>query len=130
MSRISPDMHLALRLPVSTSPLRHRIAEAIVEQIRLGRLSPGDALPSTRTLAAELAVARASVVDAYDELAAAGYVVARPGSGTRIADGADTAASAGAAPHVPTATPATAPPRAPRQTPPIWNLTPGHPDTT
>lgn len=74
-------------------------------------------------------MARASVVDAYDELAAAGYVVARPGSGTRIADGADTAASAGAAPHVPTATPATAPPRAPRQTPPIWNLTPGHPDT-
>ncbi|CAM3204289.1 PLP-dependent aminotransferase family protein [Prescottella defluvii] len=130
MSRHSPDLQLALRLPVTAAPLRHRIAEAIVEQIRVGRLSPGDALPSTRALAAELAVARASVVDAYDELGAAGYVVARPGSGTRIATGADAAASAGAAPHVPTAARATAPARMERPHPPTWDLTPGRPDTS
>ncbi|MFC9790138.1 PLP-dependent aminotransferase family protein [Rhodococcus sp. NPDC127528] len=130
MSRHAHDLHLALRLPVSESPLRHRIAEAIVEQIRLGRLHPGDALPSTRTLATELAVARSSVVDAYDELAAAGYVVARSGSGTRVAAGADSAATAGAASHVPAATAATATARASQQPPPTWDLTPGQPDTT
>lgn len=130
MSRHSPDLNLALRLPVSASPLRHRIAEAIVEQVRLGRLGPGDALPSTRTLAADLAVARSSVVDAYDELVAAGYVVARPGSGTRIAEGADSAATAGAASHVPTTAAVTAPAHPPRRPPPTWDLTPGHPDTS
>ncbi|WP_430334221.1 PLP-dependent aminotransferase family protein [Rhodococcus sp. ACT016] len=129
MSRHTPDRHVTLQLPATDSPLRHRIAEAIVEQIRLGRLGPGDVLPATRVLAAELGVARASVVDAYDELGAAGYVDARAGSGTRIAAGADTAATAGAAPHVaPGASPAV-PPRPSRPTPPTWDLTPGHPDT-
>ncbi|ODR22405.1 GntR family transcriptional regulator [Mycolicibacterium porcinum] len=77
MARHAPELHLALQLPADESPLRQRIAAAIIEQIRVGRLGPGDALPSTRSLAAELAVARSSVVDAYDELAAAGYTTAR-----------------------------------------------------
>ncbi|MFE3289925.1 PLP-dependent aminotransferase family protein [Rhodococcus sp. NPDC059234] len=130
MSRHTHNPNLALRLPLSESPLRHRIAEAIVEQIRSGHLHPGDALPSTRTLATELAVARSSVVDAYDELAAAGYVVARSGSGTRVAAGADSAAAVGAASHVPAATAATATARGLRRPPPTWDLTPGQPDTT
>lgn len=128
MARHAPEQHLALQLPADGSPLRQRIAAAIVEQVRLGRLGPGDALPSTRSLAADLAVARSSVVDAYDELAAAGYATARLGSGTRIAPGADTAARAGAASHVTSGgAPRQAPP-SPRQQPPAWDLLPGHPD--
>lgn len=128
MARHAPELHLALRLPDDGSPLRQRVAAAIIEQIRLGRLGPGDLLPSTRGLAAELAVARSSVVDAYDELAAAGYTTARLGSGTRIADGADAAARAGAASHVDSRGAAAAPPPEPRQQPPAWELMPGHPD--
>ncbi|WKG02481.1 PLP-dependent aminotransferase family protein [Mycolicibacterium sp. HK-90] len=128
MARHAPDLHLTLQLPSGEAPLRQRIATAIVEQIRVGRLGPGDALPSTRSLAAELAVARSSVVDAYDELAAAGYTTSRPGSGTRIADGADTAARAGAASHVTSSAAATVVPSAPRQRQPTWDLMPGHPD--
>ncbi|WP_135458067.1 PLP-dependent aminotransferase family protein [Mycobacterium sp. DL99] len=128
MARHAPELHLALQLPADEAPLRQRIATAIIEQIRLGRLGPGDALPSTRSLAAELAVARSSVVDAYDELAAAGYITSRPGSGTRIAAGADTAAHAGAASHVTLGGVTTMAPIAPRQQPPAWDLTPGHPD--
>lgn len=128
MARHAPRLHLALRLPDDGSPLRQRVAAAIIEQIRLGRLGPGDVLPSTRSLAAELAVARSSVVDAYDELAAAGYTTARPGSGTRIAAGADAAAHAGAASHVSSSSATAASPPAPRQQPPAWDLTPGHPD--
>jgi GntR family transcriptional regulator / MocR family aminotransferase len=128
MARHAPELHLALKLPADESPLRQRIAAAIIEQIRLGRLSPGDALPSTRSLAAELAVARTSVVDAYDELAAAGYTTARLGSGTRIAAGADAAAHAGAASHVTSSGTQSVAPPASRQQPPGWDLTPGHPD--
>ncbi|NKZ12407.1 PLP-dependent aminotransferase family protein [Mycolicibacterium septicum DSM 44393] len=128
MARHAPELHLALQLPADESPLRQRIAAAVIEQIRLGRLGPGDALPSTRSMAAELGVARSSVVDAYDELAAAGYTTARLGSGTRIAAGADAAAHAGAASHVTAGGATTVAPPAPRQQPPAWDLTPGHPD--
>ena len=128
MARHAPELHLALQLPADDSPLRQRIAAAVIEQIRLGRLGPGDALPSTRSLAAELAVARSSVVDAYDELAAAGYTTAQLGSGTRIAAGADVAAHAGAASHVTSGGAMPAVRRAPQQQPPVWDLMPGHPD--
>ncbi|MED5813677.1 PLP-dependent aminotransferase family protein [Mycolicibacterium sp. 050232] len=128
MARHAPELHLALQLPADESPLRQRIAAAVIEEIRLGRLGPGDALPSTRSLAAELAVARSSVVDAYDELAAAGYTTARLGSGTRIAVGADIAAHSGAASHVTSVGTTASTPAAPRQPPPAWDLVPGHPD--
>lgn len=49
--------------------------------IRSGALPPASRLPSTRDLAARLGVARASVVEAYDRLAAEGYVESRRGSG-------------------------------------------------
>ncbi|MGV0680457.1 PLP-dependent aminotransferase family protein [Mycolicibacterium fortuitum] len=128
MARHALDLHLALHIPAGRSPLRQRIATALVEQIRMGRLGPGDALPSTRSLATELGVARSSVVDAYDELAAAGYTTARPGSGTRIAAGADTAARAGAASHVTSSGVAPVMRRASHEPTPAWDLTPGHPD--
>lgn len=128
MARHAPELHLVWQLPADGAPLRQRIAAAVIEQIRLGGLRPGDALPSTRSLATELAVARSSVVDAYDELAAAGYATARPGSGTRVAAGADAAAHAGAASHVSSSGLTTSVPAAPRPSPPVWDLTPGHPD--
>ncbi|GAB2629665.1 PLP-dependent aminotransferase family protein [Prescottella soli] len=96
--------------------------------LRDGHLDAGDHLPATRALATELGVGRGAVVDAYDELAAAGYIVTRPGAGTRVAAGADAAAKAGARPHV--AAPDTAPPApgvAPRRA--TFDLAPGYPDT-
>jgi GntR family transcriptional regulator/MocR family aminotransferase len=51
----------------------------------LGRtLAPGTKLPSTRDLAARLGVARASVVVAYEQLLAEGYIYGKIGSGTYI----------------------------------------------
>lgn len=50
-----------------------------------GTLRPGSRLPPTRALAAELGVARQTVVDSYERLAAEGYVRARIGSGTFVA---------------------------------------------
>ncbi|MFC9555347.1 PLP-dependent aminotransferase family protein [Rhodococcus sp. NPDC056960] len=128
MPRISPELHLMLQLPSTDAPLRHRIAESILDEIRVGRLRPGDPLPSTRALADHLTVARASVVDAYDELCASGYASARAGSGTRIAPGADVAARAHAATHAVPGSPGRRSSAAPDAPDTRWDLTPGHPD--
>ena len=62
--------------------------EALREAVRAGRLIPGTALPSSRSLAADLGVARNTVSDAYTELVAEGWLTARQGSGTRVAGSA------------------------------------------
>ena len=53
-------------------------------QIAAGRLRPGDGLPSSRVLAAQLGVARGTVQTAYDHLIAEGQLVTAARSGTRI----------------------------------------------
>jgi GntR family transcriptional regulator / MocR family aminotransferase len=60
---------------------------ALRNAVRTGRLKPGDALPSSRVLAVDLGVARATVVAAYDQLVAEGYIVSRPGAVARVAPG-------------------------------------------
>ena len=60
--------------------------EALREAVRSGRLAPGTRLPSSRTLAADLGIARNTVADAYAELVAEGWLTARQGSGTRVAE--------------------------------------------
>jgi GntR family transcriptional regulator/MocR family aminotransferase len=64
---------------------RAGIERALRAAIRGGRLAAGSALPSTRALAADLGVARGTVVDAYDQLVAEGYLTARPGGRTAVA---------------------------------------------
>jgi GntR family transcriptional regulator / MocR family aminotransferase len=65
------------------------LSRQIYMQVRLGvlsgALSPGTMLPSTRAMASRLGAARASVVAAYEQLLAEGYVDGRPGSGTYVA---------------------------------------------
>lgn len=75
------DLHLE---PVGTG-LRSGLMEALREAVRSGRLAPGTRLPSSRALAADLGVARNTVADAYAELVAEGWLTARQGSGTRVA---------------------------------------------
>ena len=75
---------LALAGSASTA-LFVRIAQAIAQEIARGRLSPGDALPGTRSLAQTLGVHRSTVVAAYAELTAQGWVGTRPGGATYVA---------------------------------------------
>ncbi|RDI22449.1 GntR family transcriptional regulator [Rhodococcus sp. AG1013] len=128
MARTSRDVHLHLELAPAGEPLRRRVAAAIVEAVRTGALGPGDVLPASRSLAADLGISRTVVVDAYDELAAAGYVLTRAGSDTRIAPGADAAARAGVGSHVaPTVLPDENAPNDHRDN--TIDLSPGYPDT-
>ena len=50
-----------------------------------GRLPTGSRVPSSRTLAAQLGLARGTVATAYAQLVAEGWLEARHGSGTRVA---------------------------------------------
>ncbi|GLZ32976.1 GntR family transcriptional regulator [Lentzea sp. NBRC 105346] len=68
-----------------TGGLRSRLTRSLRDAIRSARLAPGTRLPSSRTLAVDLGVARNTVAAAYDELVAEGWLTARRGSGTRVA---------------------------------------------
>nr|WP_054049277.1 PLP-dependent aminotransferase family protein [Alloactinosynnema sp. L-07] len=65
-------------------PLYRKLSEALSLLIREGVLRTGDRLPSERDLAKTLAVSRATVVAAYDELRGAGLIESLRGSGTRV----------------------------------------------
>jgi GntR family transcriptional regulator / MocR family aminotransferase len=67
--------------------LRGQLEQALRAAVRAGRLPAGSRLPSTRALAADLGVSRGLVVEAYAQLVGEGYLEARTGSGTRVADG-------------------------------------------
>ena len=66
-------------------PLQSQIARQIRALVLNGRLKPQAKLPSTRALAEELDVARATIVEAYEQLLGEGYIETRSGSGTRVA---------------------------------------------
>ncbi|ANS64509.1 GntR family transcriptional regulator [Streptomyces lincolnensis] len=81
--RIGADLHLELSGPGGR---RAALIRALREAVRDGRLTPGTRLPAYRSLAADLGVARNTVADAYAELVAEGWLTARQGSGTRVAE--------------------------------------------
>lgn len=60
------------------------IERALREAIVDGRLEPGAPLPSTRVLAAQLGVARGTVVVAFEQLGAEGLIESRQGAPTRV----------------------------------------------
>ncbi|HEY0673257.1 MAG TPA: PLP-dependent aminotransferase family protein [Longimicrobiales bacterium] len=66
-------------------PLRTQVVRELRGAVQSGRLRPGSALPSTRSLASDLGISRGLVVEAYEQLVAEGYLIARRGSATRVA---------------------------------------------
>ena len=87
-----------LHLDVTRGPgkLPRRVSAALIRAIAEGQLADGDIMPSTRTLAAGIGVARSVVVEAYEELVAAGFLSSKAGSATRVERGARDASLAGA----------------------------------
>ncbi len=86
--------------PSSSAPLFRRIVDAIVADIRSGRLTQGAALPGTRRLAQILGVHRNTTVAAYRELACQGWIVPEPSRGTVVGPGPRVIASAHPGPAV------------------------------
>lgn len=65
--------------------LHEQIERSIRDDIRAGRLAAGSRLPSSRGLAGELGVSRGVVTEAYEQLAAEGYLQTRQGAPVRVA---------------------------------------------
>ena len=67
-------------------PQQRRLYEAAKAAIHQQLLGPGSKLPSSRDLARDLGIARNTVIAAFEQLAAEGYVTSALGSGTYVAD--------------------------------------------
>src|SRR5215212_11008194 len=71
----------------SGEPLHQQLYRQIRDELSAGSFGQNSSrLPSTRALAADLGVARLTVKLAFSKLHAEGYLRARTGSGTFIAD--------------------------------------------
>jgi GntR family transcriptional regulator / MocR family aminotransferase len=117
MSPVLPGgLDLFLEIP-RRGTRRRALEDSLRAAIREGRLAPGTRLPSTRSLSAELGLSRGTVAQAYEQLAAEGWLTARTRSGTRVAGGAAPLLWS-RADHVST------------PTPPRYDLRPGRPDAS
>ena len=80
-----PTLHLALERSIGV-PIFRQIYDGVRHAILDGRLRPGQRIPSTRSLAADLGVSRLPVLSAYEQLLHEGYLVGRIGSGTFVTE--------------------------------------------
>jgi GntR family transcriptional regulator/MocR family aminotransferase len=85
--RTSRQPEILLEIGPGRGPLHVQIERALRDALRDGRIASGAAVPSTRVMARQLGVSRGVLVEAYEQLIAEGYLVTRPGSRTRVADG-------------------------------------------
>lgn len=69
----------------SNNPIYLRLYETIRRKILAGEYLPGSRLPATRYLAKHLGMSRMTVLNAYSQLTAEGYLESKSGSGTFIA---------------------------------------------
>lgn len=77
---------IALTLPPrnAATPAYRWLSDALRAAILEGRLRPGARLPATRDLAAAYGLARGTIVSAFAQLRAEGYIAGRVGSGTYV----------------------------------------------
>src|SRR5919205_3314733 len=68
----------------SQTPLYRQLYDSLRRAILKGQLAPGTRLQSSREMAAELKVSRNTVVNAYEQLLAEGYLEGQVGSGTYV----------------------------------------------
>jgi GntR family transcriptional regulator/MocR family aminotransferase len=109
------DLHLDLAGVITPRArgAREQLIAALRDAARSGRLTSGTVLPPSRTLAADLGVARNTVAEAYAELVAEGWLASKQGAGTWVVD-----VAANPQPTRPRGTPGT----------PTHNFMPGSPD--
>ena len=85
--KIQSALEQAYQLTAIRTGSGRRIYDQIRSRIETGALGPGERLPSTRALAADLGVARSTVVVIYEQLAAEGYIETAAGARARVSPG-------------------------------------------
>ena len=72
--------------PASPEPLHRQLYDELRRAILSGRIATGSRLPASRDLASVSRISRNTVLSAYEQLLAEGYIQSRPGSGTFVSD--------------------------------------------
>lgn len=80
-----PDLPMVQVDSASPTPLYQQVYDAVRRAILTGQLAAGTRLPASRTLATALRVSRNTVVNAFAQLIAEGYIVGQVGAGTVVA---------------------------------------------
>ena len=76
---------LTLKIENFSHSLYRGLYESLREAILTGQLAAGVQLPSTRSLASQFSISRSTVVNAYEQLHAEGYIIGKTGAGTFVA---------------------------------------------
>ncbi len=84
MRSIVGDLLLLRLADGASEPMNKRLYRGIREAILDGSIAADSRLPATRDLAAELGIARNTVVHVYSQLLAEGYTRSRQGNGTFV----------------------------------------------
>lgn len=113
------DLHIELPRGIG---VKAALLQGLRNSIDSGVLTPGTRLPPSRSLAVDLGVSRNTVADCYTELANAGWLITRQGSGTVVAPRADADAVSNA--QSPSKSPEQELPR------PALSFIPGSPDVS
>ena len=85
-----PTSHWLRRMQASDQPAYLLIADLIAEDLRTGRLTARDRLPTLRELARDLGLNYTTVARAYAEARKRGLITSRPGMGTTVRGSAPT----------------------------------------
>ena len=84
MAKQATSFTLALRPREPGAAAARWLVLAVRDEILEGRLRPGARLPSTRDLARQYDLSRGTVVSAFDQLRAEGYIAGATGAGTFV----------------------------------------------
>lgn len=79
-----PELRIPLD-PAEAEPLHQQVYRGVRDAILSGSLPAGAQLPSSRRLADDLAVSRTTILVAFGQLVAEGYIVGAVGSGSYVA---------------------------------------------
>ena len=91
----NPIPHLFSIVPGSSEPIYRQLVDQVRRLVAGGQLAPGDALPSVRDIALQLAVNPMTVSKAYGLLELEGVLERRRGVGMLVADRQRSASEAG-----------------------------------
>ncbi|NMM85925.1 GntR family transcriptional regulator [Rhodococcus sp. SRB_17] len=119
-ANVGMDLHIELPHGMG---VKAALLQGLRNAINTGGLKPGTRLPPSRSLAVDLGVSRNTVADCYTELANAGWLITRQGSGTVVASLADAEPDEGNA-----KSPST--PREQEPPAPALSFIPGSPDVS
>ena len=86
MSKIASTFEIGMVAFNDDEPLYIQIYQAISHAILIGQLQCGTRLPSTRDIAKSLNVSRNTVINAFEQLIAEGFLETKIGSGTLVSE--------------------------------------------